>query len=665
MAYAAVPDELFLLTEELERLGGGDARVGEIEVIVRVSPSSNSLGGGNGGETSVHVQTDGKRVMILDEETDSTYETTATLGEMATEDDIFETIGEPAVEWFWDGFNASIIATGESGSGKTFTLHGNNFGLCGMILASIFHRRQTYEDPTAITLALSCWECRGEELVDLLAEQDSYKVPSKNATQFDFVTLHAADLRSALDILKTSRKNSVNWDVVINNDSHHSDNSSNISMSTLPNKAHGFIRIVLHNALDMRASTLHIVDCIGEDSSKASTSLRSTSVMSENNSNYGSYENINNAKITKKQNSIIAKQLLSFRRLMDELCSHKRNNHTGSGMNRYNQGSGVLTSSRETLLNKFISPLIAGNCKSFLLLTLPSLISNISRSKNILKSYCAASGIRCACVRLLDVQLQDLNFQSPSTHSGIFTGAPLRQSGNRNILQKSQKNVLHNKIIRLPTPSSPTSPRSSSPKPVWSPSGNTTKANRAEKKLNAPLSHDKLDFSNGVVPVVKKVIQHNRILYGETEDHTMKLFQRMDRQGKGYLSALDLKRGMKLIGLSLTNEQVEKLIVEMDDNGDGMVQPEEFVAAIHEGGRNPIVTNVTKSRSIPSHKVSKSPTGSHKSSRKSYPSSSSLRVGNGKKNVDDNNEPPVSPKPLWGSNAKSTILEKVKCTTFS
>ena len=38
MAYAAVPDDLFLLTEELERLGGGDARVGEIEVVVRLSP---------------------------------------------------------------------------------------------------------------------------------------------------------------------------------------------------------------------------------------------------------------------------------------------------------------------------------------------------------------------------------------------------------------------------------------------------------------------------------------------------------------------------------------------------------------------------------------------------------------------------------------------------
>ena len=599
MAYAAVPDELFLLTEELERLGGGDARVGEIEVVVRVSPSSNTvIGGGDGG---VQVQTNGKRIMLVDEETDSLHEATATLGERATEDDVFEIVGEPAVEWFWDGFNASIIANGESGSGKTFTLHGNNFGLCGMILASIFHRRQTYEDPTAITLALSCWECRGEELVDLLADQDSYKMPSKHATQFDFITLHAADLRSALDILKTSRRNSVNWEALKSNDNNNNDNDhSDISISALPNKAHGFIRIVLHNALDMRASTLHIVDCIGEDTSTSSASLRSTNIMRNNNNrNYGN----NNDKTTKKQNAIIAKQLLSFRRLIDELCSHKRNN---GGRNEYNQGSGVLTSSRETLLNKFISPLIAGNCKSFLLLTLPSLVSNISRSRNILKSYCAASGIRCACVRLLDVQLQDLHFQSPSMPQQNFRNSSpsRRRSSNKSVLNSSQKHPLQNQIIRVPTQLSPTSP-----KPVWSPSGNTTKGNRSGKKLNSPIPQNKLDFSNGIVPVVKKIVQHNRMLYGEAEDHTMKLFQRMDRQGKGYLSALDLKRGMKMIGLILTNEQVEQLIVEMDDNGDGMIQPEELSAAIHEGGRNPKIANVAKSRSIPSHKVGKSPTG--------------------------------------------------------
>ena len=132
---------------------------------------------------------------------------------------------------------------------------------------------------------------------------------------------------------------------------------------------------------------------------------------------------------------------------------------------------------------------------------------------------------------------------------------------------------------------------SGSPKPLW---GSNSASVTIAKKLNSPIPQNKLDFSNGIVPVVKKIVQHNRMLYGEAEDHTMKLFQRMDRQGKGYLSALDLKRGMKMIGLILTNEQVEQLIVEMDDNGDGMIQPEELSAAIHEGGRNPKIANVAK-----------------------------------------------------------------------
>ena len=159
MAYAAVPDDLFLLTEELERLGGGDARVGEIEVVVRLSPASNTASKGVSG---VQVKSDGRHITILDDESDSRYAASSVLDEKSTEDDVFDTVGASAVQWFWDGFNTAIIANGESGSGKTYTLHGNNFGLCGMILASIFHRRQTYEDPSAISVALSCWECRGK-----------------------------------------------------------------------------------------------------------------------------------------------------------------------------------------------------------------------------------------------------------------------------------------------------------------------------------------------------------------------------------------------------------------------------------------------------------------------------------------------------------------------
>ena len=438
-----------------------DARV-EIEVVVRLSPASNTASKGVSG---VQVKSDGGTLpfsmMNL-----IRYAASSVLDEKSTEDDVFDTVGASAVQWFWDGFNTAIIANGESGSGKTYTLHGNNFGLCGMILASIFHRRQTYEDPSAISVALSCWECRGENLVDLLAD-NSYEMSSKRTAQFDFVTLHAADLRAALDILKSSRRRSVNWLAEGHYSGDTANDDKNIAMAMLPNEAHGFIRIVLHNALDMRASTMHIVDCIGEDTN-ISTSVQS-------NSNAVARSNKHDRK-SLKQNAIVAKQLLSFRRLIDELCSHKRNS---SGKNEMNQGSGVLTSSRETLLNKFIAPLIAGNCKSYLLLAVPSLISNVSRTKNLLKSYCAASGIRCACVRLLDVQLQDLNFVSP----GIMeeNGRLSPRLGCNQILNQSQRNPLQGPTINIPSETAQISSKSSSPKPVWSPSGSNTRVERKGK----------------------------------------------------------------------------------------------------------------------------------------------------------------------------------------
>ena len=133
MAYAAVPDDLFLLTESWGKKGGGDARVGEIEVVVRLHPASNTASKGVG---RVQVKNEGKHY-ILDDESDSLYTASSVLGDETTEDDVFDTVGASAVQWFWDGFNTAIIANGESGSGKTYTLHGNNFGLCGMVSINI------------------------------------------------------------------------------------------------------------------------------------------------------------------------------------------------------------------------------------------------------------------------------------------------------------------------------------------------------------------------------------------------------------------------------------------------------------------------------------------------------------------------------------------------
>ena len=545
--YAAVPDDLVLLTEELERLGGGDARVGEIDVIVRVAPSKTEE------NASVHVQR-GNVVVVQDEQSDSSHEATASLDENATEDDVFDSIGAPAVEWLWDGFNSSIVASGESGSGKSYTLVGEDCGLCGMILASIFYRRDLFEDPSAISVGISAWELRGENLVDLLSATTETETISKKSSQFNFSTILCPDLKTAIDVLRNSRLKSVNWHV-----------EGEFDVSLIPNRAHGFLRFVLHNALDMRVSTLHIVDCVGENSSALQQD--------------------------KPGLRTIAQQQLSFKRMISELCSHKKGSTYDSS-----RGTGVLTSSRETLLNRLVAPLIAGNCKSFLLVTVTPSLNSVPRTRSILKSFCAAVGIRCACVRMLDIQLQDLHFQEfgklevSRTEKSL---SPLRVS----ILDRRQQ------PSRTESPRKVESPRRlKPPKPVWQPSG-IHPLFQTQKKINSPLIMGKMDFSNGVIPVVRKCFAHNRMLYGESENHTMSLFKQMDRQEKGYLSELDLKRGMKSIGCILSDTQVKILIGEIDENGDGLIQPNELAEAIHEGGRNPRVEIAKKSKGIPSHIV--------------------------------------------------------------
>ena len=125
------------------------------------------------------------------------------------------------------------------------------------------------------------------------------------------------------------------------------------------------------------------------------------------------------------------------------------------------------------------------------------------------------------------------------------------------------------------------------------------------KRTNSPLQVHKSDFNDGVINVVRKVFAHNRMLYGESESHTMKMFSQMDRQKKGYLSGLDLKRGMKKLGLDLSDNQVQTLIQEIDDNGDGLIQPDELSRAIHKGAHNPKI-QIEKSTAIPSHIVPRS-----------------------------------------------------------
>jgi len=113
--------------------------------------------------------------------------------------DVYAVIGEDALDWLWDGFNATIIAHGQSGTGKTYTLHGHGIvgelegeGLCPRILAALYNRIAHSQNGNVFTVGMSCWDVHAADVVDLLSDHEGQpQVITNNRV----TTVHAANLK--------------------------------------------------------------------------------------------------------------------------------------------------------------------------------------------------------------------------------------------------------------------------------------------------------------------------------------------------------------------------------------------------------------------------------------------------------------------------------------
>lgn len=61
------------------------------------------------------------------------------------------------------------------------------------------------------------------------------------------------------------------------------------------------------------------------------------------------------------------------------------------------------------------------------------------------------------------------------------------------------------------------------------------------------------------------------------EDELIEIFKVLDRDGNGLLSGQELQAVLALIGVTITDEEVEELIKQADINGDGYIGYDEFV----------------------------------------------------------------------------------------
>lgn len=82
--------------------------------------------------------------------------------------------------------------------------------------------------------------------------------------------------------------------------------------------------------------------------------------------------------------------------------------------------------------------------------------------------------------------------------------------------------------------------------------------------------HDLSDFTAFLNIMAK------RMTVQEPDDQLLDAFRVFDKEGTGIISAADLRQIVTTMGERLTDEEVEEMIREADDDGDGQINYQEF-----------------------------------------------------------------------------------------
>ena len=179
------------MTRELEELGGGDARIGRAAVCVAASPSKIScqsiLETSASGLTVQHERgSRGSKTFPLTHFQDNTSlliltNTLAQVGVKSGGTDIYAAhsteqpcLFQAPVDWLFDGFNATLFAYGQSGTGKSVTLFAEGCNAEQPLFHSIMQRIFAQKLPAAHgghthRIGFSYWEVLQHQVLDLLA----------------------------------------------------------------------------------------------------------------------------------------------------------------------------------------------------------------------------------------------------------------------------------------------------------------------------------------------------------------------------------------------------------------------------------------------------------------------------------------------------------------
>ena len=309
----------------------------------------------------------------------------------------------PAVRWLLDGFSVAILAQGESGTGKTRALLDGRDSVLHSALRELFVRvegrpavkrgeagggtdagEQDQMPPAMLVngdaeVALSAWSVLGNEVCDLLLTP-AVDSPGSSASGVGgasvwggrrrFRAVRARSLTEAEELVALVQER--------------------VRASDVPR--HVFVRVTVCGATagdgTGLVAVMHVVDTVG------SRPLRLRA-----NDAHGAGEPSEARAAVERARRTVASDLLALGRVVSELsvrCSRARDCSRRKGA----RDSGPLHAARDAVLTEMVTPLLAGNCKSYLLACVSDAPEDYLGTVSTLRVAARARAVRSACMRV-------------------------------------------------------------------------------------------------------------------------------------------------------------------------------------------------------------------------------------------------------------------------
>lgn len=198
-----------------------------IRVFVRTHPSSDSPGAitCEGKTIKILKPGDGKSVFKSQHPKSYEYEFDAVFGENSTQDEVYTNTCKDLIPRLFEGNNVTVFAYGSTGTGKTFTIMGDdsNTGIIQLSISDLFAARQSYDKE--LVIKFSYIEVYNENIYDLLNNVDKSLELQENNNQVNIQGLSLVTVDDEESVVQLITKGNKHRKIHMTNANRHSSRS--------------------------------------------------------------------------------------------------------------------------------------------------------------------------------------------------------------------------------------------------------------------------------------------------------------------------------------------------------------------------------------------------------------------------------------------------------